>query len=631
MTATIDTPSTGSSTVERIGTTTPGQGVAAPSPATKSAQPTPPASAPEAPSSLLPNNRLRWFALGALSLGVASTILNQTISNVAIPAISADIGLTTAEATWVNASYALTYASLLLMMGRIADLIGRRRVFLIGVAIFALSSVGVALTDTVAQIVAARVAQGIGAAMILPSSLSLVNAVFRGRDRAIAFAVWGSVIGGVSAMGPLLGGWILGFASWQWAFLINAPVGILTAVLTLKFIPDSREDRDRTGLDVVGAVMATVGLALLIFGIIEGSAFGWLRTLKTLQVGGLQWTFEAVSPTAAALVMSIVLIASFVAWEQRRARRGRSVLFELSLYKVRSFRYGTLVGLLVSLGEFGVLFALSLFLQAVYGYSALQAGAVLATLAAGAFIGTGAAVRFSQRRGPAWTLRMGMIFEVAGIVWLAFSLTPSPAGWALVPPLVVYGMGVGFATSQLAGISLSQVPREKSGQASGAQSTSRALGAAVGTSVLGATLLAGFGATTSALTDRGVSLETAQRVTEQLRATAGTGYARLESLPNGKVLLEGAAQGYSTAIRLAALVAAGFIIIGLIASFLLPNTSLSSAPGTTTGEPQKADRPRRRRSKAADEPWVRNEPMPTPTPVISHTRYREGRKERLPV
>ncbi|MUH43901.1 MAG: MFS transporter, partial [Actinobacteria bacterium] len=148
---------------------------------------------------------LRWIALGAVSLGVAATILNQTISNVAIPAISKEIGLTTENATWVNAAYALTFASLLLLMGRLADLVGRRKIFITGLLIFSASSIVVALTQTVGQLVAARVAQGIGAAMILPASLSLVNAVFKGRDRAIAFAVWGSTIGIVSAVGPLLG------------------------------------------------------------------------------------------------------------------------------------------------------------------------------------------------------------------------------------------------------------------------------------------------------------------------------------------------------------------------------------------------------------------------------------------
>ena len=547
---------------------------------------------------------LRWIALGAVSLGVAATILNQTISNVAIPAISADIGLTTENATWVNAAYALTFASLLLLMGRLADLVGRRKIFITGLLIFSASSIVVALTQTVGQLVAARVAQGIGAAMILPASLSLVNAVFKGRDRAIAFAVWGSTIGIVSAIGPLLGGWIIGVSSWQWAFLINAPIGIFTLILAVKFIPDSKDADARDGLDVVGAILATSALALITFGIIEGQAYGWLKTLNQLSFGGLTWTYSAVSPTAASLFVGISLIISFLLWEKYRAAIEKPVLFDLSLYSVRSFRYGTLVGLLVSLGEFGLLFALSLFLQSVYGYTALQAGATLATLAIGAFAGTAAAVRFSRAFGPAIALRLGMVLEVVGILWLGWELTPNGSGWSLVAPLIVYGAGVGFATSQLAGISLSQVPPAKSGQASGAQSTSRALGAAIGTAVLGAALLAGFGSTTAALTDRGVTQDVAEQVTADLRATAGISLTRLSSQPNGEVLVEGAAQGYSTAVRGAALVAAGFITIGLGASFLLPNVSLNGRKPEETPKIEES---------VDQEPSVE----PTPEPALS--------------
>jgi hypothetical protein len=196
-------------------------------------------------------------------------------------------------------------------------------------------------------------------------------------------------------------------------------------------------------------------------------------------------------------------------------------------------------------------------------------------LAFGAFVGTAAAVRVSRGLGPAVALRIGMVLEVVGILWLGWELTPNGSGWSLVAPLVVYGAGVGFATSQLAGISLSQVPADKSGQASGAQSTSRALGAAIGTAVLGATLLAGFGSTTAALTDRGVTPAVAEQVTAGLRSSAGISFTTLSSQPNGEVLVAGAAQGYSTAVRAAAFVAAGFIAIGLGASFLLPNVSLN--------------------------------------------------------
>ena len=524
-----------------------------------------------------PVSKRRWFALVAVSLGVASTILNATVSNVAIPSIAADIGLTTADATWVNAAYALTFASLLLLSGRVADLVGRRRMFITGVIIFSSASVLIALSSSVGALVGARVVQGVGAAMIFPASLSLLNAVFRGRDRAIAFAVWGSIIGGVSAMGPLIGGWIIQSASWEWAFLINVPIGILTLFMALRFVPDSRDTSGERGLDIVGALLATSGVALLVFGIIEGQAYGWLQAKKQFTLAGINWPFEAVSPSAAALAASAGLIVSFIVLERRRAAAHKAVLLDLSLFDVLSFRYGSLVGLIVSLGEFGLLFALPLFLQSVYGYSALGTGFVLVSLAIGAFVASGLSAPLSQRIGPVIVLRIGMVFEVVGIIGLGFALTPTGSGWQLVPWLLLYGIGVGFATSQLAGISLSQVPVEQSGQASGAQSTARQMGAAIGTAVLGATLLAGLGATTGALTDRGVDPVVAASVTEQLRSTAGTAVPRLAAQPDGATLVEGASVGFASAVQMASFVAAGAVAVGLFATFLLPTSINTNA------------------------------------------------------
>jgi EmrB/QacA subfamily drug resistance transporter len=516
--------------------------------------------------------RNKWLALAAVSLGVAVTILNATVSNVAIPAIAADLGLSTTAATWVNAGYALTFASLLLLSGRIADRIGRRRMFVGGVALFAASSVMIALSTSVWMIVGWRIVQGAAASAILPASLSLINSVFRGRDRAVAFAVWGSIIGGVSAMGPLIGGFLIENYGWEWSFLINVPIAVLTVVMALRYVPDSR-GKPGEALDVTGAVLATAGVGLLVFGIIEGQSYGWFLTTDTLVLGPLEWTFSP-SPSFVALVLAAAMLGAFVALERSRKRRGVPVLLDLSLFAVPSFRYGSLTGLIVSLGEFGLLFALPLFLQAVYGYDALETGVVLISLAIGAFVASGMAAPLSQRIGAVKTLRIGMVFEVVGIIGLGFALTPSGDGWQLVPWLATYGIGVGFATSQLAGISLSQVPVEQSGSASGAQSTARQLGAAIGIAILGATLLAGLGSANRALTERGVSPEQAAEVTAELRATAGTVVPSLADEPNGDVLVAGASEGFANAIQLTSFVAAAWVTVGLAATFLLPHVPI---------------------------------------------------------
>jgi EmrB/QacA subfamily drug resistance transporter len=511
----------------------------------------------------------KWLALAAVSLGVATTILSATVSNVALPAIAADLSLTTTAATWVNAGYALTFASLLLLSGRIADRVGRRTMFVGGTALFAAASILIALSESSQALVAARILQGAAASTILPASLSLLNANFRGRDRAVAFAMWGSIIGGVSALGPLVGGYLIETASWEWAFLINVPIAVATIALALRFVPDSRAGDDTQRLDLGGAVLATLGVGLVAFGIIEGQSYGWWSTTGILRIGPWEWT-AAVSPSAVALTTAVAMIVSFIVLERRRAAAGRSVLLDLSLFRVPSFRYGSLTGAIVSLGEFGLLFALPLFLQSVYGYDALETGFVLLGLAGGAFFASGAAAPLANRIGPVRTLRIGMVFEVVGIVGLGVSLTPSGGAAAVIPWLVVYGIGVGLATSQLAGISLSQVPVEQSGQASGAQSTARQLGAAIGTAILGATLLAGLGSTAAALEDRGIDARTAATVTEEVRATAGTVLPALADRPDGQTLVAGAEEGFANAIRLTSWVAAAWVALGLAMTFRLP-------------------------------------------------------------
>lgn len=535
-----------------------------------SGSPRPNASVTDEPAA--PQIPHKWLALGAVSLGVATTILNATVSNVAIPAIAEDLGLSTTAATWVNAGYALTFASLLLLSGRIADRVGRRRMFIGGVVLFAVASVAIALSSAVWMIIASRIVQGAAASTILPASLSLINAVFRGRDRAIAFAVWGSIIGGVSALGPLIGGFLIEGYGWEWSFLINVPIAIITVAMALKYVPDSRGEAG-DGVDIAGAVLATAGVGLLVFGIIEGQAYGWFSTTKQFILGPLEWSL-GLSPSFVALVTALICLASFVRLERARKSRGVPVLLDLSLFGVKSFRYGSLTGLIVSLGEFGLLFALPLFLQSVYGYSALETGVVLLALALGAFVASGAAAPLAQRVGPVKTLRLGMVLEVVGIVGLGFAITPFGDGWQLVPWLAVYGLGVGFATSQLAGISLSQVPVEQSGSASGAQATARQLGAAIGTAILGATLIAGFGATNGALTERGVSPDQAASVTQSLRDTAGTVVPSLADEPDGDALVAGASEGFASAIRATSWVAAAWVSIGLAATFLLPNVPI---------------------------------------------------------
>jgi EmrB/QacA subfamily drug resistance transporter len=517
--------------------------------------------------------RKRWAALVFLALGVAMIILDATVVNVAIPTMVKDLDLTTTDAEWVSAAYSLTFASLLILWGRIADRVGRRLLFVIGVIVFVGASIMVAASDTSNQLIAARALQGVGGAMILPSSLSVINAVFVGRSRAVAFAVWGGTIGGMAALGPLVGGWLTTYASWHWAFLINVPIGIVVLIGVLLTVPETKEQGGPRGIDVLGTILVTLGMLGIVFSVIEGQRYGWFVPLAPFSAAGWEWPFTSISIVTVAAAVGLVSIIAFVLLELRRVRAGKVVVVDLRLFRIRTFGAGNIVALVVSLGEFGLLFALPLFLQATRGYDALQTGVILLALAVGSFVASGLGAPLSQRMGPVRVLQLGMALEAVGIIGLGFVLSTTITGWGMAPWLFLYGMGVGFATAQLTGVILSQVPVAESGQASAVQSTSRQLGAAIGTAIIGATLIFGLSGVATQLEDRGVPAEQASQVSEAVTSSAGQAIPGLAAAPGGDVLVEGASAAFADAIKLVAWVAGGFVFVGLLMSLLLPKNA----------------------------------------------------------
>jgi EmrB/QacA subfamily drug resistance transporter len=517
--------------------------------------------------------RKRWAALAFLALGVSMIILDATVVNVAIPTMVKDLNLTTTDAEWISAAYSLTFASLLILWGRVADRSGRRLMFIIGVIVFVGASILVAASDSSTTLIAARALQGVGGAMILPSSLSVINAVFVGKSRAVAFAVWGGTIGGMAALGPLVGGWLTTYASWHWAFLINVPIGIIVLVGVIMTVPETKELGGPKGIDVLGTVLVTLGMLGVVFSVIEGQRYGWIEPLAPFSAGGWEWPLTSISIVTVAAAFGLLSILAFVFLELARVKAGKVVVVDLRLFRIRTFGAGNVVALVVSLGEFGLLFALPLFLQATRGYDALQTGVILLALAAGSFFASGLGAPLSQRIGPVRVLQLGMLLEGIGIVGLGFVLSTTITGWELAPWLFLYGMGVGFATAQLTGVILSQVPVAESGQASAVQSTSRQLGAAIGTAIIGATLVLGLGSVATHLESLGVPADQAAQVSNAVSSSAGQAIPGLAAMPGGDVLVEGASAGFADAIKLVAWVAGSFVFFGLLTSLALPKNA----------------------------------------------------------
>lgn len=523
--------------------------------------------------SVVLEGKKRWAALIFLALGVAMIILDATVVNVAIPTMVKDLNLSTNDAEWINAAYSLTFASLLIFFGRLADRFGRKLLFIVGVITFMASSALVAASDTSITLIGARSLQGIGAAMILPASLSVINSVFVGKSRAVAFAVWGGTIGGMAALGPLVGGWLTEYASWHWAFLINIPIGIIVVIGVLAVVPETRGAAGQKGFDIPGTLLITLGLLGIVFAVIEGQRYGWITPIADFKVGGWTWPSQSVSIVLVAGVLGIIALIAMVIVEKRRIAANKVVLLDLRLFRIKSFGAGNGVALVVSLGEFGLLFAIPLFLQATRGYNALETGVILLALAIGSFVASGAGAPLSQRMGPVRVLQLGMLLEVIGIAGLGFVISTEITGWGMAPWLFIYGMGVGFATAQLTGVILSEIPVNESGQASAVQSTSRQVGAAIGTAIIGTTLLIGLGSTAGHLEDKGVPTAQAQQVSDAVANSAGQAIPALASQPDGDVLVAGAADGFVTAIKSVALVAGIMVFLGLLLSFVLPKNA----------------------------------------------------------
>ncbi|MDN3495245.1 DHA2 family efflux MFS transporter permease subunit [Planococcus sp. APC 4015] len=514
------------------------------------------------------SSRRRWIGLVFISVAVALIIVDSTIVNVAVPSIVDELGISSTQVQWVQEAYTLVFASLLLLFGSLADRFGRRRLMVVGVVIFALSSVFAGLAPNGDLLILARLVQGVGGAMILPTTLSLINATFRGRERGIAFAVWGSTIGGMAAVGPLLGGWLTTEFSWRWAFGINVPLGIIIVIGVLLTVDESRE-RSRAPIDFVGAALSIVLFGSLVFGLIEGRTYGWWTLEEAFTIGGLTWPFT-LSPVPVAFCITALALVAFVWWGVSRRRRGKSSLIEFSLFGIPSFRNGNIAALVVSLGEFGLILALPLWLQFVLGFDALQTGFLLLALAVGSFVASGFAGAFSGRVRAVTVVRVGIAAEILGVGWAAFIIAPDAAwGW-LMPALFVYGFGVGLATAQLTGVILQDVPVELSGQGSGTQSTSRQVGSALGVAILGTVLFTTTGAALAAsLDDAGVPTAQRDQIVDSVVDSAGGAIAGLGQNPETAPYLDAAETAFSDGTRAAAFTAAGFLVVGLAATFSL--------------------------------------------------------------
>ena len=435
----------------------------------------------------------RWFTLVIVISAALIVVLDNSVLNVAIPTILREFHTTLPSVQWVVTGYALTFASLLIIGGRLGDLYGHRRIFIIGASLFGAGSLLASVSWSVGSLIAGEaIIEGIGASLMLPATLAILSTTFKGPERGPAFAAWGATAGAAAALGPVVGGFLTTEYSWRWAFRINviiAPVAIVGALIVMA---KSAPDPHRRQVDVPGAALIAAGMFLLVFGLSEGPSDGWLIPTKDVSaLGTTIWPRTApISMIPLVFIVGVIILAAFYRLERAKERDDRAPLFEFSQLRHPTFRYGLLTTIVLAMGQLGLLFVLPVFLQDGKHLSAETNG--LWVLPTGLFIVVGAQVggRLTRRIGTTAVARTGLFLETIGLLAVAFAVSPRLSFLSLLPGFAFYGVGIGFASSQLTNIVLSAIRKEKAGAASGANTTARQIGSALGVAVIGGLLTA---------------------------------------------------------------------------------------------------------------------------------------------
>jgi EmrB/QacA subfamily drug resistance transporter len=442
----------------------------------------------EDPSGLDPR---RWITLGILLIAVLIAGLDGTILNVAIPTILREFHTTLPSLQWVITGYSLTFAALLIISGRLGDIFGARRLFIIGAALFGIGSLIASLSTGVPSLVLGEaIIEGIGASFMLPATMSIMSSTFVGHERATAFSAWGAVLGAAVAFGPVLGGFLTSNYSWRWAFRINvivAPIAILGALLFVRRTPQSTK---RERIDVPGALLIASGMFMLVFAISEGGLYGWFSAKAAVTIlGSTIWPVSMhVSIVPFAFLLSAGLLFAFFRVQLWKERSDRQPLFEFSNLRRPGFRYGTITLLMMAMGQVAFLLIVSVMLQDGRHLSALDTGLWLIPSGVAIVAGSQLGNWLTRRIGTTNVVRAGLFLVATGLAATALVAAPGLTFVVLLPAFMLVGLGIGFAGSQLNNVILSDIPPESSGAASGANTTVRMIGASLGISVISSLL-----------------------------------------------------------------------------------------------------------------------------------------------
>jgi EmrB/QacA subfamily drug resistance transporter len=456
-----------------------------------------------------------WLILIVVCTAVFMLLLDTTIVNNAQVKIKEDLGANLNQIQWVLDSYILTYAVLLLSFGRLGDVYGRKKLFILGMSIFTgasgLCAMSAWLGDSLGisginVLIAARVLQGFGGALMMPQTLSLLTVAFPPEKRGAAFGIWGSVTALGAVVGPVIGGLIVTNFAWEWVFLINIPVGALSILAAIRIIPESKDPLASNKVDWGGLVLSGTSIFALVYASIEGNKKGWTSPL----ILGMYFA-------------AVVLFAIFIWWE----RRANDPMLKLELFKIRNFSVGTLISLTITFGMLGIFFPMTLFLQQVLEFSPIRAGLTMTPMSIAIMVSAPFAGRLTDRIGARWILVGGLLTMSGGILFIISRINLDTTWKTLFPALVITGTGMGMTFSPMTAASMAEVPPRIAGSASGVLNTARNLGQVLGIAVLGSVLQNRLGVYAA---DELQGLNLSPDVYNQVVATAKQ--SQFELLPN---------------------------------------------------------------------------------------------------
>ena len=504
------------------------------------------------------SNKRKWLTLVAMVFGLFMPMLDNLVVNVALPTMQRSLQAGVSDLQWIIDAYTLTFASFMLTGGSLGDLFGRKKFFMIGLVVFTLASVGCGTATSSEALIAFRAVQGFGAALLLPGSLSILTATFKGRELGAAIGVWAAMAGLAVAVGPLVGGYLVEHHSWESIFFINLPVGVIGLVLTAIVVRESRDWRGTRRIDVPGLLTGTGGLFFLVYALIEGGNRGWTDER-------ILWSFG----------LSAFLLIVFMVIESKRF----SPMLPLSFYRNPTFAASNVVAASVFFALFGTTFFLALYLQNVRGFTPFETGVRLFPFTVAILVISPISGKLSDKYGSRWLMTAGCAIAAGGMALLLRTDPTSSYSYVILPAFLVLGSGMALTLAPMTAAVMGSVDPEHAGVASAATNTTRELGGVLGIALLGAVVTSSFqDRLLERLLDGGIPGETARSIAEQASAHAAAGGGSLatfrQQVPPGtseavvERVVAAAQNAFVDAIHSGMLIAIGFLLLASLVAVI---------------------------------------------------------------